>query len=286
TEGESLQLTFESLFQASDADPETVHFRVTRISNGELLIGGLPFDPVTNNRIDYEHPAEWIAPLGSPRSDVPMFSLVSVSWNGKESVPAVSVKTSAVQPLEVTWTGKGTEKNPYKVTSAAHLHAIRYQPYANYELTTDIDLGVEPWNRGRGWAPVKDFYGSLKGNGHTISGLMINRPDQDEVGLIGSVHSDTRLQGLHIVDASVTGADYTGILLGRGWYSVLSGNSVSGRVEGLDRVGGLVGETNNDTVENNYVHVDVVGGSSAGGLVGSAELQSILSANHVSGSVY
>ncbi len=60
----------------------------------------------------------------------------------------------------------------------------------NYALGADIDASTTAaWNSGAGFAPVGDsatpFLGTLAGLGHRISGLTINRPTTDYVGLFG-----------------------------------------------------------------------------------------------------
>ena len=60
-----------------------------------------------------------------------------------------------------------------------------------YALGRDIDAGItSTWNSGAGFQPIgagNSFTGTLDGQGHTISGLSINRPSSQNVGLFGCI---------------------------------------------------------------------------------------------------
>ena len=57
-----------------------------------------------------------------------------------------------------------------------------------FRLTEDIDLS------GHSWEPIgnsaQSFLGVFDGNGHTISGLYIDAPDEDNQGLFGYLGDD------------------------------------------------------------------------------------------------
>src|SRR5690606_9412383 len=52
--------------------------------------------------------------------------------------------------------GDGSASNPWQITSASQLHAVRDDLAAHYVLAADIDLGTAPWNLGAGWLPIGD----------------------------------------------------------------------------------------------------------------------------------
>lgn len=68
--------------------------------------------------------------------------------------------------------GDGTENNPYKISTAKQLDAIRNDLDACYELVNDIDLST--LNNGK-WMPIgteeNAFKGKLNGNGFTIRNI-------------------------------------------------------------------------------------------------------------------
>ena len=131
-----------------------------------------------------------------------------------------------------------------------------------YALTSDIDLGASRFGRGRsseGWQPIgglpdrsrgflqyTSYNGDFDGRGHVITGLYINRPDSDRVGLFGhmgqrSRDNRNRIQNLGLLDMDVTGRNRVGALAGQ-----ISTDTVvttiyvaGGSVTGDNSVGGL-----------------------------------------------
>lgn len=293
SEGDSLLLTFDALLADSDADGSTEAFRVTGVAQGVLMIGGEPFDAATNNRINADTPAEWFAPLGNPGTSVSVLSLVAVAGDMTESFPAVTLLIEEVERIQADWSGNGSPENPYQISTPEQLHSLRYGDSWNtyYSLTADIDLNVAPWNVGSGWAPIgsydEPFMGSLDGNGHVISGLTINRPDSDEVGLVGA-SSYAVFEDVHLTNVSVVGGNYTGALTGIMESGEIMDSSVQGSVTGADgegyAIGGLGGNIIYSLAERNYANVNVTGDYGVGGLFGmffGGELYQ----NHASGTV-
>lgn len=58
--------------------------------------------------------------------------------------------------------GKGTEANPFRISTADELLLLSDFPAAHFELENDIELT-------EAWTPVPDFSGSLDGKGHSIT---------------------------------------------------------------------------------------------------------------------
>ncbi len=79
------------------------------------------------------------------------------------------------------------------VNSVYDLQGITACLSCNYALSQNIDASItKTWNDGKGFIPIKGsdhtpFSGSLYGNNYTIENLYINRPEEDMVGLFGSV---------------------------------------------------------------------------------------------------
>lgn len=114
--------------------------------------------------------------------------------------------------------GDGSSANPYVVEDAADLSAMRFYPSASYVLGNSINLGVYPYNVGKGWLPIKNFTGSLDGNGLKIMNLFINRPLVDSVGFL-EVFSNvagvtSTVHDVCFENANVTGRKNVGILAG------------------------------------------------------------------------
>lgn len=169
------------------------------------------------------------------------------------------------------------------ITNAHQLQLMWLDLAADYTLGTDIDMSelTNPsgmWNTTKGFVPIGESFddsysGSFDGNGHTITGLYINRPTTDYVGLFGYV-LDGDMSNVGLEDVNITGQDSVGGLIGRmrPWVSdevMISNSSVSGVVTGKNDVGGLVGYTLRTTIADASSSVSVTGAEGrVGGLVG------------------
>lgn len=117
--------------------------------------------------------------------------------------------------------GTGTSSDPYIITTASQLDNIRNKPTAYFVLNNDLNLNSACslsgafYNGGSGWVPIKDFAGNFNGNGKTISGLKINRPDyKDGSGLFQNLKNGAIIKNLSIVDFSILGNTFVGGIAG------------------------------------------------------------------------
>ena len=167
-----------------------------------------------------------------------------------------------------------------------------------YELITDLDFDTNSdkqinsqdqfWNAGAGWLPF-DFTGIFEGNNHQILNIMINRPDEDEVGLFKNLNNST-VRNLRINGSltSIQGKIYVG-----GLSAIASSNTTidnlyfSGTVNAFAAAGGLVGNSReNSTITNSYSSGSITGGIAVGGVIGinsSSTLNQTYSTANVSG---
>ena len=176
---------------------------------------------------------------------------------------------------------------------------IGYELTANLDFDTDGDGDIDSddtyWNDGKGWAPIGSsddpFIVRFYGNGHSLTNLFINRPDEDEIGLFGQLGPippsglsgpdvEATDLGFDILDVGLIGVDISGrdgvgSLAGRADGSETRRSHASGRVAGRDRVGGLVGESESG-VWQSYAAVKVSGRNSVGGLIGSQSTTKVL----------
>ena len=152
----------------------------------------------------------------------------------------------------------------------------------------DLDLSGINWDPiGTGGAgDNKYFKGVFDGNGHTIKNLTINRPDEDYIGLFGSISSGAEIKNLGLTDVDVIGNDYVGGLVGFGAYSSQVSNCfVTGSVTGVFMVGGICGWLAFASTTNSYADVSVKGDSNVGGIVGSLAFAGAVSNCYASGNV-
>jgi PKD repeat protein len=219
-------------------------------------------------------------------------------------VPAFLFFSTSTAYSQFSGNGAGTEGDPYQITMPAQLDEIREHLTAHFILMNDIDLttatGNESgdfWNGGEGWQPIAavtvnvlattPFSGTLDGDGHTISGLHINRPGQDYVGLFGYVSSAV-IKNLTLTNASITGKDRTGALVGTLSHANAEVHNchTSGSVAGEGFTGGLIGQVYNGTATECSSMATVQGTNQVGGLIGTISTSgSSLSSSFASGQV-
>ncbi|MEX2574726.1 MAG: glycosyl hydrolase family 28-related protein [Balneolaceae bacterium] len=169
--------------------------------------------------------------------------------------------------------GSGTRSDPYRITTANELQEMRTDLSAHYILANDIPAGeTRDWNNGAGFEPIGGstggFEGSLDGSGHTVSGLVINRPDSRYVGLFGKMASGGTVTMLGLDDADITGYYAVGTLAGINEGGSISGSFARCRIRGRHDIGGLIGLNDRGIVTDSYAECDVTANSDAGGLIG------------------
>ena len=180
-----------------------------------------------------------------------------------------------------------------------------------FNLITDIDLSEY-----ENWAPIQNFTGTLRGHGHTITGLNIQASGlESEKGLFATMGGT--VENLSIEGQITAGGEveYIGLLCGKntgtitnvtasGSVTAIYGKRVGGiagwsdntnftdcvnnaSVQGRHNVGGLVGEINTGDaqLQNNRNNGTIKGGESVGGLCGALTGGVLLNDNANSGEV-
>lgn len=185
--------------------------------------------------------------------------------------------------------GDGSAENPYLISSAGDLAMISRDNDASYRIVKDFSM-----NEYGEWTPIPSFTGTLDGDNHVISGLVLdgnssnsalfewtenatikniilNTPsiEIDETGtaaFIVAQATTTTLDNIHIYDATVTGSD-------NAWCSF----------------GGIVNMgTLNSTISDcsvNGLKFDAAACSTIGGIASDLRTGTIISASAVSGSI-
>ncbi|TIX50934.1 beta strand repeat-containing protein [Alteraurantiacibacter aquimixticola] len=204
------------------------------------------------------------------------------------------------------------------ITNVYQLQLMGANLGASYRLANDIDASLADgsdisgiWDS-RGFAPVGDgstaFTGAFNGQGHVISGLTINRPDKDYIGLFGYSSGSIRDVGLLDVDlegyeavggiagvllgsidnayvtGSITGYAASGGLAGYGG-GVIQNSYTAVSLSGYSRTGGLVGNSYQLAISNSYSSGAVAGYQLVGGLIGVSEGNTVISKSYAAGAV-
>jgi len=179
--------------------------------------------------------------------------------------------------------GSGSSEDPWLIQTAKHLDNLRQylgeeHTEKHFRQIAEIDLfditreGAIFWNEGKGWKPIGEkkekvslseihdqFMGTYDGGVYSISGMFINRPEEEALGLFGFI-VDASIKNVGLKDVSIIGQRYVGGIAGLSHNSKISSSYVTGNVTGKSRgVGGLVGQSSTTTIENCYTIADVTG---------------------------
>lgn len=205
--------------------------------------------------------------------------------DGSESTENLENLATATAALGSTW------PTPLAVSTLAGLRNM--DPYGNYYLSGDIDGGNATW-------VPRQFMGTLDGRGNTIKNLIINDPygraaaffETTSEAIIKRIHftnikstgtniaavvvgvaSDTSLDQVGVINATVSGKSEAAGLIGRQFGGSITRSYAKGTVsDAKGTTGGLVAYATGSIVES-YAQVTVTGDTAggnptAGGVVG------------------
>ncbi len=166
---------------------------------------------------------------------------------------------------------------------------------ANYVLMADIDLNPGKWSENKDeekgitynfngdaeqWTPIgtleKPFTGTFNGNGHTISGIYINKPEEDCKGLFGVIE-DSTIENL-TVSGSITGNESLGGIAGQANGKIMISNCLNKSNIGANYTwafcGGIIGGSGSNNIKieccGNEGKIEGVG-NNVGGIAGGIE---------------
>ena len=145
------------------------------------------------------------------------------------------------------------------------------------------------WTTGEGWEPIAGnsgvyFDATLNGNGHSISGLYVNRPESFYASLVGNIGTSGLVEEIGVIDIDIH-ARVGGGLADENEGTITSGYS-TGKLTARLYAGGLVNSNRNGgNISNSYSTVHVSGGRSAGGLAGRNVSGSTITSSYATGNV-
>ncbi|RJX50566.1 hypothetical protein DP106_04680 [Halonotius pteroides] len=206
--------------------------------------------------------------------------------------------------------GNGSADDPYEIENVSQLQCIEKDLDAHYELVSDVDASATSgWNDEKGFEPIgsctevgeadpweecsgQQFTGTFDGNSHTVSGLTIDRPDTNGVGLFAAA-DEARFTNLRLASVNITGGENTGGLAGQLVSDKINtkdgfvGNvSVNGIVTGELDTAGVVGHGLDITLEDQIVFIGtVVGSDEVGGILGRSSEATAVSTSYVRATV-
>lgn len=124
---------------------------------------------------------------------------------------AVVVFGLCFTPEAAALSGSGTQEDPYLITTPGELEEIHQDLDGYYRLAKDINLiDID-------WTPVGStahgaFTGTLDGQGHTISNLILRLEDDKYVGLFG--YLEGTVTNLTLSSVNITAGRYAGAVAG------------------------------------------------------------------------
>ncbi|MEE1219358.1 MAG: YDG domain-containing protein [Ruminococcus sp.] len=112
----------------------------------------------------------------------------------------------------------------------------------------------------------------LDGNGHSVSGIYINTPNEDYAGLFGKTQFDSIIENLHIKNSYICGNNYVGAIAGYSYNNDINKCSVDNTVTvvGNEYVGGITGYALMSHISNSYSRAKLIS-DNAGGIVSVLE---------------
>ncbi|MCF7920711.1 MAG: PKD domain-containing protein [Candidatus Cloacimonetes bacterium] len=175
--------------------------------------------------------------------------------------------------------GNGSEENPYLIASLDNLHWLSitedvWNDNLYYVQTQDIDASdTQNWNNGAGFSPIGvsweyPFSGHYNGDGHSINGLYINRPEVNYTGLFGRI-CDSVIENLGVTNSDISGGNYSGGISGYNLNLIISECYTTGVINGANYTGGLSGVVKDESnVSKCYSSAVIYGENYSGGLTG------------------
>lgn len=188
--------------------------------------------------------------------------------------------------------GTGTIEDPYLISTTGDFEQMALEPGKNYKMVADVDMAkASLW-----WTPVKNFTGSLDGDGHTIYNLGV-KTTEDHAGLFGTLDLNGIAKNLIFVNpiVEVTNTNqFAGVLAGETNYTYdgkgqatnvdsifVYGAKISGDDQQFIAAGGLVGSANLGTKINNCSfqgEITLPNTENVGGIVGQTRSGSSVNA--------
>ncbi len=246
---EENEVTFT--FQASDD---------RNISSCTLFIDGEDVNTITNN-------------FSSIKTTISTDGFYD--WNISCTDTSNNTGNSTTRDLEI-------DASDYEINNCLELQGMQNDLSGDYILVSDIDCSeTSEWNSGAGFEPIGDqnghFFGSINGNGFSITNLRINRPCETASGLVGILGESGSLSSIS-VDGNVVGSVAVGLLVGVNYNGEIDSCSAvgdSGSAEcvgqfmgGFSAMGGLVGVNYGVISSSSFDGVVTGDGYTVGGLVG------------------
>lgn len=163
---------------------------------------------------------------------------------------------------KTTITLKDEKALAWLASVAAGYNGATQSSFENTEVVLDADVDMSA----HVWSGIKEFYGSLHGQGNSIIGLRINDDTPNGFSLIDTLRKEGEIKDLRLEDVSIDVNAEVGVASFVSWnFGVLKNCSSDGFVQAYYPAGGLVGHNSGEILScKNSATVAAVG--SVGGI--------------------
>ena len=279
----------------------------------QAMINALP-DEVTNDNADAVEQA--LTDIDDAKQSLTDDELARLDWTRYDAaVNALSAllgeaTTDAVELLDVTYTKPKQDSvdGYYLITNESELfwfaEAVNNgNTSSNARLMNDITINRKVLNDDgslisdpsslKSWTPIgtssQPFTGIFDGKGHTISGLYINDPSKNNVGLFGCIGRGgttiVTVKDVTLADSYVSGNNSVGGICGWNNAGTVTNCTNKGNVTGNQQTGGICGYNQKSYVQSCRNNGKVTGKMYTGGVCGYNNLGGTLENSSNTGSV-
>lgn len=136
---------------------------------------------------DRSYTAHWTSAIGDTNGD----------WNGHAATSFTTIDK---------------DSKTLSIASEAEMALLSKEAstYADYTVTLTANINLKNYF----WTPIAGFNGTFDGQGHTISGVMINNSSSDDQGLFGVFGKSAKVRNLVIANSYISGGNNTGAVVG------------------------------------------------------------------------
>jgi len=147
---------------------------------------------------------------------------------------------------------------------------MRENPAGCYALVDNVNASeTATWNDGKGFEPLPEFTGYFNGAGHSILGLYVNRPFEENAGLFRMLSDGAQVHNLKLENGYVECDTNAGMLAGTIRNADISQILTSGTVVLNNKQGGgIVGIMDRGTITDSKANCNVSGRYDLGGIAG------------------
>ncbi|WP_405338996.1 MBG domain-containing protein [Fibrobacter sp.] len=162
-------------------------------------------------------------------------AFVSTAWAQEDQCPALD-SLDSYSKSDTFYEGCGSEISPYLIDSPAGLDTLSKRVNSGassyegvyFQLAADIEYSYTSTTENNYTAIGTEdnpFKGVFNGNGHSIRGIRINKPDDEHQGLFGKLGGEAAVENVRLANVEITGGSNTGGIAGEN-AGVVSGCTV------------------------------------------------------------